>query len=60
CCFADFSEFELYGNFVPKEEKVLRPWLQKLLRYKDLADYETLQRKWAKSRMSLTFPAYRK
>lgn len=59
-CFADFSEFELYGNYVPAAEKVHRPWLQKLLRYKHLADYDTLYRKWTKSRMSLTFPAYRK
>ena len=59
-CFADFSEFELYGNFVPKEEKVLRPWLQKLLRYSKLADYETLYKRWTNHRMSLTFPAYRK
>lgn len=58
--FADFSEFELYGNYVPKEKKVHRPWLQKLLRYKHLADYDTLYNKWNKRRMSLTFPAYRK
>ena len=58
--FADFSEFELYGNYVPKEKKVQRPWLQKLLRYKALADYDTLYKKWSKRKMSLTFPAYRK
>ena len=55
-CHAGFSEFELYGNFVT--EKVLRPWLQKRLPYKKLADYETLQRKWRSSRWSLTFPDY--
>ena len=55
-CEAGFSEFELYGNFVT--EKVLRPWLQKRLPYTKLADYETLRRKYASSRWSLTFPDY--
>lgn len=55
-CFAGFSEFELYGNFVT--EKVTRPWQQKRLSYKKLADYATLQRKWSASRWSLTFPDY--
>ena len=55
-CHAGFSEFELYGNFVT--EKVHRPWLQKRLTYKYLADYDTLQRKWSGSRWSLTFPDY--
>lgn len=53
---AGFSEFELYGNFV--QDKVLRPWLQKRLPYKRMADYETLQRRWSGSRWSLTFPDY--
>lgn len=55
-CEAGFSEFELYGNFVT--EKVLRPWLQKRLPYTKLADYDTLRRKYASSRWSLTFPDY--
>lgn len=55
-CEAGFSEFELYGNFVT--EKVLRPWLQKRLPYKKLADFETLQRKYRGLRWSLTFPDY--
>ncbi|MBQ7420046.1 MAG: hypothetical protein IJV17_04810 [Prevotella sp.] len=54
--FAGFSEFETYGNFV--QRKVRRPWLQKRLSYKKLADYETLRKKWSKSRWSLTFPEY--
>lgn len=56
--FAGFSEFELYGNYV--KEKVRRPWLQKRLPYKRMADYATLQRKWSGSRWSLTFPDYMK
>lgn len=56
--FAGFSEFELYGNFVAK--KVTRPWLQKRLPYNKMADYDTLQRRWSRSRWSLTFPDYMK
>ncbi len=51
-----FSEFELYGNYVTQKER--RPWLQKRLPYKELADYETLCQKWSHSRWSLTFPDY--
>lgn len=52
-----FSEFELYGNFV--KEKVLRPWLQKRLPYRRIADYKTLVRRWARwNRWTLTFPDY--
>ena len=54
--FAGFSEFEIYGNFV--KDKVRRPWLQKRLPYKKLADYETLCKRWSGSRWSLTFPDY--
>ncbi len=54
--FAGFSEFELYGNFVQEKER--RPWLQKRLPYRAIADYATLQRKWSRSRWSLTFPEY--
>ena len=54
--FAGFSEFELYGNFLTN--KVQRPWLQKRLRYKQLADYATLCKQWQRSRWSLTFPDY--
>ena len=54
--FAGFSEFEIYGNFV--QDKVRRPWLQKRLSYRHMADYATLQRKWSGSRWSLTFPDY--
>ncbi len=58
--FADFSEFELYGNWFPKEEKVCRPWLQKALRHDRMEDYDALCKRWSRSRMSVTFPAYRK
>lgn len=54
---AGFSEFETYGNFV--QDKVLRPWLQKRLPYRKIADYETLCRKYVRwFRWTLTFPDY--
>lgn len=59
CSFADFSEFELYGNWFPEEEKICRPWLQKTLRYNRMADYDTLCRQWSSTKMSVTFPDYR-
>lgn len=52
-----FSEFETYGNFMSNQVK--RPWLQKLLRYSKLDDFETLCDKYGKTRWSLTFPEYR-
>ena len=52
-----FSEFETYGNFV--QRKVLRPWQQKRLPYRKIADYDTLRSKYAKwFRWTLTFPDY--
>ena len=57
-CQSAFSEFELYGNFIP--DKVFRPWLQKRLPYKKMADYETLLHRYRGSRWSLTFPDYMK
>ncbi len=58
--FADFSEFELYGNWFPEDEKICRPWLQKTLRHNRMEDYDALRKRWSGSRMSVTFPAYRK
>lgn len=54
-----FSEFELFGNFVPAEAKCMLPWRQKALTYKSIADYETLRRRYAGRYASVTFPAYR-
>ena len=39
-------------------EKVQRPWLQKRLPYKKMADYATLQQRYQSQRWSLTFPDY--
>ncbi len=52
-----FSEFETYGNFVT-ENKIQRPWKQKTLHHNKIADYETLRKRYASSRWSVTFPEY--
>lgn len=53
-----FSEFELYGSFV--SNKHLLPWRQLKLAYKDMADFETLTKKYSGKYLSITFPCYLK
>lgn len=53
---ADFSEFELYGNFIKK--KRLRPWKQISLTYDEKIDYKSLFQKYGKKFKSITFPYY--
>ncbi len=55
-----FSEFELYGNFVPAAEKVQLPWRAHSLPHEELADYETLRRRYRRYYAAITFPDYRK
>ena len=57
-----FSEFETYGNYaLAKRSPILRPWQQKRLKRKHIADYDTLCRKYARPyRWTLTFPDYMK
>lgn len=57
-----FSEFETYGNYaLAKQSLILRPWQQKRLKRKHIADYDTLCRKYAQPyRWTLTFPDYMK
>lgn len=52
-----FSEYELYGTFVPSICKTHLPWIEKSLRYTELEDYSTLQKRY-KEYMSVTFPEY--
>jgi len=54
---ACFSEFELYGNFLPHDKKETLPWKDKMLRRSMLADYEVLKKKYP-SYSSVTFPHY--
>lgn len=55
-----FSEFELFGNFVPIQEKVHLPWLQKSFSYGECMDYESLRKKHASKFRSITFPSFKK
>jgi len=52
-----FSEFELYGNFIPADKKVLLPWREKMLDKSLLSNYDELKRLYP-GYLSLTFPAY--
>lgn len=55
-----FSEFELYGNWVPAERKMQLPWRAHSLTQEQLADYETLRRRYRWWFAAVTFPDYRK
>lgn len=54
-----FSEFELFGNFVPAAEKRVEPWRHRTLRYDSLADFDILVRGFGRFAASITFPDYR-
>lgn len=58
--FSGFSEFELYGNFMPEERKMQLPWRSHSLTHDHLADYETLHRRYRRRFAAITFPDYRK
>lgn len=53
-----FSEYELYGLTFPTRKKVVRPWRNKTLHYEDLADYDTLRRRWGRRYRAVTFPEW--
>ena len=55
---AGFSEFELYGNYLKKTNKKLRPWNQKLLSYDKIDTHSNLKHKYGKKYMSITFPEW--
>lgn len=52
-----FSEFELYGNYLDKRNKILLPWRQKTLNKNILKNYNELQNIYSKY-WSVTFPSY--
>ncbi len=52
-----FSEFELYGNYIAKEKKILLPWRHKALNKKLLTNYKELQALYS-GYLSVTFPYY--
>lgn len=55
-----FSEFELYGNTFPAEQKIHLPWRAHSLTEDKLADYETLRRRYRRLYAAVTFPDYRR
>lgn len=55
-----FSEFELYGNFMPAEQKLQLPWRAHSFKKHRMADYETLRRRYSWRFAAITFPDYRK
>jgi len=55
-----FSEFELYGNFFPKQLKLQLPWCAHSLTIDKRTDYETLRHKYRWWYAAVTFPDYRK
>jgi Family of unknown function (DUF6492) len=56
---SDFSEFELYGNFVPAEKKILLPWKEKMLAIDKPVSYDELQRLYP-GKLSVTIPYYQR
>lgn len=55
-----FSEFELYGNTFPQEQKIQLPWRAHSLTEEKRADYETLRRRYSWLYAAVTFPDYRR
>lgn len=57
-----FSEYELYGNYLPAEEKITRLWRQKALAKSagDLPAYGDLVGRYGRRYLSVTFPDYKK
>lgn len=53
-----FSEFELYGYYVPKGDKLSRPWCTKSMSYEHLDSYEALKARYGKKYWAVTFPDY--
>lgn len=53
-----FSEFELYGHFMPAEKKTALPWRTKSMSYAGLATYDELVKRYGKKYLAVTFPDY--
>jgi hypothetical protein len=54
---SDFSEFELYGHFLPHTQKLHVPWKEKALHIEKLASLNELKRKYPE-KMSVSFSSY--
>lgn len=55
-----FSEFELYGNWLPSSGKIHRPWRNHHYPASHLADNDTLERRYGWKYAAVTFPSYLK
>lgn len=58
--YSPFSEYELYGLYVPSNLKIHRNWRQKALKYDKMDSFQNLcmSRQYARF-WSLTFPSYK-
>jgi hypothetical protein len=54
---SDFSEFELYGHFIPHYQKMHVPWNEKALHIEELASFDALKKKYP-GKMSVSFSSY--
>lgn len=52
-----FSEYELFGSYIPYKRKILLPWKQITLKYTDIDSFVNLQVKYP-NYMSATFPEW--
>lgn len=52
-----FSEFELYGNYIPFDKKIFLPWREKALTEDSLSSYTNLKMTYSKY-LSITFSSY--
>lgn len=58
-----FSEYELYGNFLPRSQKLTLLWRQKALAKPAtgmMPDYDGLVARYGRKYLSVTFPDYKK
>jgi hypothetical protein len=54
-----FSEYELYGHFVPSGKKIERPWQNKNLPNREIVSYPDLCAMYSKKYKAVTFPGYK-
>lgn len=54
---SDFSEFELYGNFIAPAKKIMAPWKEKMIAHSGNITYTELKRDYP-GKLSITIPHY--
>jgi len=53
-----FSEYEMYGHYVSKKNKINKPWGNKNLNNREISPYAYLQKKYAENYFAVTFPKH--